>query len=109
MKRVFVSLPMKGRSYEAIKDSQREIFKRFYENNAELGSMELIESCFADALDHTPLECLGRSLVLMGVADYVVFGDGYEGARGCRIEHECAREYGKTIYVEHGNKIEEEK
>ena len=33
----------------------------------------------------------------MSEADAVVFMPGWENARGCRIEHEIALEYGKYI------------
>lgn len=41
----------------------------------------------------TPLECLAESLWLMADADIVVFAPGWEKARGCEIEHECAKRY----------------
>ena len=43
----------------------------------------------------------------MNTADYVVFAEGYENARGCRIEYTCACEYDKKILKEHGNEIQE--
>lgn len=34
----------------------------------------------------------------MAKADVVVFAKGWEAARGCRIEHAVAEEYGLTIF-----------
>ena len=67
--------------------------------------LSLIES-FLD-VDATPLECLGESIKRMSFADYVLFAEGWENARGCRIEHECANEYGKKIFCENEGRITE--
>ena len=37
-----------------------------------------------------------ESLKLLSGADVAYFAEGWEDARGCRIEHECAVEYGIT-------------
>jgi hypothetical protein len=44
-----------------------------------------------------PLECLGKSIELMAHADVAVFCPGWKEARGCRIEHECAVQYGLEV------------
>ena len=43
------------------------------------------------------LDSLGRSLCLLATADIIYFNDGWKEARGCRIEHTCAEEYGIKI------------
>lgn len=46
-----------------------------------------------------PLCFLAKSLESMSLCHAVYFCDGWEAARGCRIEHEAAVEYGlETIY-----------
>jgi hypothetical protein len=45
----------------------------------------------------SPVSCLGRSIQLMGAADCVYFAKGWVDARGCRIEHMIATEYGLEI------------
>ena len=42
-------------------------------------------------------DSLGKSISLMSEADLVVFAPGWENARGCRIEHEVAKEYGIQV------------
>lgn len=44
-----------------------------------------------------PLYCLADSLKIMSDCDGVYFVDGWENARGCRIEHQAAEEYGLKI------------
>ena len=60
--------------------------------------VELIASCLIEeAKTLKPLECLAKSLALMATADYVIFGESWINARGCRIERTCAKEYGIQI------------
>ena len=40
---------------------------------------------------------LAKSIEFIGKVDIVVFMKGWEKARGCRIEHQVAVEYGKEI------------
>ena len=92
MKKLFISQPMRG-----LTDGQilavRAIAKQKAENK--LGeSVEVIDSFFQSApTTATPLWYLGESLKLMSTADVVYFVYGWEQARGCRIEHDCARAY----------------
>ena len=44
--------------------------------------------------DARPLWYLGESLKLLATADVAYFAKGWEKARGCKIEHTCAVEYG---------------
>ena len=41
-----------------------------------------------------PLKYLSKSLELLADADVAYFCSGWDTARGCRIEHQCAVEYG---------------
>ena len=40
---------------------------------------------------------LAKSIEFIANVDGVVFMPGWENARGCRIEHQVAEEYGKFI------------
>ncbi len=104
-KKIFVSLPMRGKTREEILTTQGKIADKTFNYFNE--SVVLIESFLNENPEITPLECLGESIKRMSRADYVIFGEGYENARGCRIEYDCAREYGKKILVEHGNYFQE--
>lgn len=46
------------------------------------------------------LYCLGQSLMDMAGCDVVYFCRGWEDARGCRIEHEAAKDYGLKCFYE---------
>lgn len=104
-KKIFISLPMRDKSREEILTAQTNLLERVsdYFNECVI----LVETFLDEEQELTPLECLGESLKRMSRADYVVFAEGYENARGCRIEYNCARDYGKKILVEHGNEFQE--
>jgi hypothetical protein len=61
----------------------------------DVNKVNIIDSYFDDSnIKHSPVWCLGESIKLMSDADYVVFCNGWEDARGCRIERTIANEYG---------------
>ena len=96
MTKVFISQPMVDKTNEEI-EKEREVAKeRIKEIYGE--DFEIIDSFFKDAPhDAKPLWFLGESLKKLSEADIVFFEDGWENARGCKIEHECASAYGLSI------------
>ena len=93
MKKLFISQPMKGKTDEEIL-KEREVAIEKARNI--LGEeVEVIDSFFQSApVDAKPLWFLGKSLELLADADIAYFAKGWEDARGCVIEHECAVRYG---------------
>ena len=95
MKKLFISQPMNGLSNKAIETRRNEIIEAVKED---YGDIEVIDSFFKDVPhDAKPLWFLGESLKKLSEADIVFFEDGWENARGCKIEHECASAYGLSI------------
>lgn len=98
MKRLFISLPMRNKTKEEIVDTREKAIEKAKDI---LGcDVEVIGSFFANAFigtDKKPLWFLGASIQLLSIADVVIFCNGWQDARGCRIEHECAVEYGIKI------------
>lgn len=96
MKRLFISQPMKGKTDgEILRERERAVKTA----EKELGEpVEVIDSFFQSApADARPLWFLGKSLELLSTADVVYFASGWQEARGCLIEHECAVRYGVDI------------
>ena len=92
MKRLFISQPMCGKTSEEI---EFERGKAIETASKELNEdVEVIDSFFKDspALIN-PLLYLAKSLELLATADIAYFVNGWEQARGCRIERLCAEEY----------------
>ena len=96
MKKLFISQPMKGKSDEEILRERENAIKSAEELLEE--PVELIDSFFQSApADARPLWFIGKSLELLSIADIAFFAKGWEDARGCKIEHTCAVEYGITV------------
>ena len=96
MKKIFISQPMKDKADEVIvaeREKAIEVAKFYFSDD-----FEVVDSFFQTAPhDAKPLWFLGKSLELMAGADVVIFASGWQNARGCKIEHLCAEEYGIDI------------
>lgn len=103
-KKAMISQPMNGLTDEEI-EKTREKAKRHLER---LGykvvntDVWYSDSAMKDSgVENIPLCFLAKSLENMSLCDVVYFCDGWEDARGCRIEHETAEAYGlDIIYAE---------
>lgn len=98
MIKLFVSQPMKGKTDEEILAVREKAIASAKARVADGEEVEVIESFFQNApADVRPLWFLGKSLELLSTADVAYFAEGWEDARGCRIEHTCAIEYGIEV------------
>ena len=98
-KKLFISQPMRGKTDEEILAVRAQAVQSAERVLGE--EVEVIDSFFKDAVVPStvlsrPLWFPGESLKLLSGADVAYFAEGWEDARGCRIEHECAVEYGIT-------------
>lgn len=99
MKKLFISQPMRGKTNEEILAVRAKAIESAERNLGE--KVEVIDSFFRDApVDAKPLWYLGKSLELLAEADVAYFAEGWENARGCRIENTCAVEYGIELVIE---------
>ena len=100
MKKLFISLPMAGKSEEEIRSKMAE-----YKENAEylMGEeLELIDTLInyvPENVKDPAVWCLGKSIIMMADADVVYFGRGWRSARGCVVEYEAAYRY-KILRIE---------
>ena len=93
MKKLFVSQPMKDKTNDEILAEREKAINKAEEILGE--QVEVIDSFFENApANARPLWFLGKSLELLSTADIAYFADGWTYARGCRVEHLCAIEYG---------------
>lgn len=100
---VFISQPMKDKTREEIIKERYKTIAWIYEDLAkatytlkDVDKVNIIDSYFDDSKNakNSLVWHLGESIKLMSDADYVVFCNGWEDARGCRIERTIANEYG---------------
>jgi len=98
-KTAMISQPMAGKTDEEIRLTKLGAEMHL----AELG-YEVVDTYFADEwlnedkTKNKPVAFLAKSIEAMSRCDAVYFCAGWEKARGCRIEHEIAREYGLGIF-----------
>lgn len=93
MKKLFISQPMRGKSDEEILKEREHAIQKAKELIGE--EVEVLDTFFDDFDSNAkPLEYLARSIEYLSKADVAYFAQGWQEARGCKIEHECAVEYG---------------
>ena len=100
MKKLFISQPMRDKTDEEIKAERAEIVNRVTER---FGEVEVIDSFIeenAPGNANSGLWYLGKSLELLSVSDCAYFAKGWQNYRGCKMEHECAVQYGIDVVEE---------
>lgn len=101
MIKVFISQPMKDKTHEEIlmeRYSAIEAVKEKYGEEA-----IILDSYFTDFNENkhkkVPLAYLAQSIAILSNADVAVFCKGWQNARGCQIEYQCATQYGIDVVV----------
>lgn len=102
MIKVFISCTMNGRSDEEILKTRKDINEKL--KNVLKQDFEVIDSFFTDFNPNVTqidpaMYYLGLSISKMAAADIVVFAEGWDKARGCKLEYDVARAYGKTCIL----------
>ena len=90
--KVMISQPMNGLTDEEIKAVREEVIKVI---NPE---WKVLNTLFDIEFDN-PIYYLAKSIEKLAEADVVVFVPGWEKARGCKVEYEIAKAYGKFILI----------
>lgn len=91
--KAMISQPMRGKAKEeilAMRDTLKEI--------ATYSNFDVIDTLF-DFGDKPAIFYLAKSIEAMSEADVVIFAPDWEQARGCKIEFEIAKAYGKRIII----------
>lgn len=90
----FISQPMKGKTVQEIKEE-----RKFIVNYLESIGNTVIDSVFDVQCkdENDAIKLLGKCIEKIAEADVVFFMQGWNKARGCKIEHEVAVEYNKKI------------
>lgn len=96
--KVMISQPMNGRKKDDIEKERQEIINKFKKMH-----IEVIDTLFDYEIEDENINqgiyYLANSLKELSKVDALYCVDGWEKARGCRIEREVAIEYGiKVLY-----------
>lgn len=91
--KIFISQPMRGKTDKEIK-AERETIINIAKKD--LGNdIEIIDSFFENApVTANPMWYLGESIKKLSEADVAYFAKDWGNARGCKIEHQIALDYG---------------
>jgi Asp-tRNA(Asn)/Glu-tRNA(Gln) amidotransferase A subunit family amidase len=94
MKKVIIAQPMRGKTEEQVRAERSELVKILTEQG-----YEIIDTVFPNFTKegNIPLKYLAKSLEFIADVDCVYFMDGWQDARGCRIEHQVCVDYGIKI------------
>jgi hypothetical protein len=106
MKKIMLSQPMNGFTEEQIVET-RNSFLKF----AEKENFEVVNTYFQDewyskeamisrGVVQIPLCFLAKAIEKMSLCHVAYFAKGWENARGCKIEHEIALQYGLSVIYE---------
>lgn len=93
--RIMISQPMKNKSLERIRRERQQLVDELQKQG-----YYVLDTIFTE---EAPKDCdesiyyLAKSIEVIGKVDAVIFMSGWENARGCRIEHQVAVDYGKFI------------
>lgn len=99
MKRLFISQPMQGVEAKKIKAARAKAVETAKEQLRE--PVYALDSYFDGApAGAEPLWYLSKAIEILSSADVAYFVKGWEDHRGCRIEHQCAADYGIPIIEE---------
>lgn len=93
--KIMISQPMKGKTNEQIREERAELVKRLEEEGHEVVDT-VLENAPAD--EDVAIYMLSQSIRYIGKVEAVIFMPGWEKARGCKIEHNVAVEYGKQVF-----------
>ena len=90
--KIMISQPMKGKTNEQIRAERVDLIKKLEEEGH-----EVIDTVLDISENKSPIYYLSKSIELLDQVDAVVFMEGWQEARGCRIEYTIAVEYGKFV------------
>ena len=106
MKKAMLSQPMAGKTEEEIKETREKAI-----NELTKRGFKVVNTLFTDewysqekmkerGVVQIPLCFLAKSMENMSLCHAAYFCKGWEKARGCRIEHQAATDYGLEIIEE---------
>lgn len=90
-KKVFLSLPMRGRTDEEIKADVKKMTSKLHADE------EAVDNFITAPEDAGRLYCLGEAIKKLGDCDMIMLHPDWCKANGCIIEYYTARHYGIKI------------
>ena len=97
--KVFISQPMTGKTKEEILSERNKVIE-VLENKYDV---EVLDSYFEDYNPQdrsTPIKYLAKSIDVLAEADMILFVGDWKNSKGCKVEHECAKQYREMFHSE---------
>lgn len=105
-KKAMLSQPMAGKREEEIRETRERAIRILEGLGYEVVNTMFTDEWYSDKamkerdVRQKPLCYLAKSLENMSMCDAAFFCKGWDDARGCRLEHDAAKQYGLTILYE---------
>lgn len=99
MKKIFISVPMKGRTSEDINKSlqmMKGIGKAYFPNE-EVVFIDNFVSCDIEDAQKRSMHCLGQAITKMADADTLIIPNSIWESNGCIVERDVAYRYGLRV------------
>jgi hypothetical protein len=93
--KIFISQPMYGKTNEQIREERKIIVAKLEDKGYEVVD-SIVAKTPEDAM-YEPVYYLSQSILKLAEADKALFMEGWENARGCKIEHDIVEAYGIPI------------
>ena len=90
-----ISQPMNSKTNEEVREERKTLVNELTEQG-----YEVVDTVISD---NAPKNCdeaiyyLSKSIEFISKVDAIIFMNGWEKARGCKIEYEVAKNYNKFI------------
>lgn len=97
MEKIMISQPTKGKTNKQIKEERKVLVSELENEGYEV--LDTVCDTAPKNVDEA-VWYLSKSIEYLAQADVVFFMKGWQYARGCKIEHEVAVEYGKKVIYE---------
>lgn len=92
--KVFLSQPMGGKTELEINANRLKALEKIKEDWEDIDTKVMVFDTNFNFPDEPALFYLAKSLELLAHADMAYFMKDWQYYRGCRLEHQCCKEYG---------------
>lgn len=106
MKKAMISQPMAGKTEQEIIETRERAVEYLKAHGYEVVNTLFTDEWYSKesmekrGVVQIPLCFLAKSLENMSLCHTAYFCEGWENARGCKIEHEAAKAYGLETFYE---------
>lgn len=98
--KVMISQPMAGKTEEQIRKERKKVVEKLERLCWKVEDTIFTEEAPKECIN-APVYYLAKSIESMSKVNAVLFMNGWQNARGCKIEHEICQQYNKPTMYEY--------